>query len=195
MKLEQIIELQYITLIETVPSILVHGILCHRLAEKLSHGDLSESGVQERRAKIKIPNAQSLHEYANLYFDAHNPMLSRIRSRNSVICILRIDPSILRESNVIISDCNAARDYTRFYGSPDGLEYLDERFIYAKYWTHDDPFDTYKHKGIKCAEVLVPEKVEPLFIISAYVYDQEALNKIVEVGFNGPVEIKSSLFF
>ncbi len=195
MNIEQIKELHYITYIDTVTSILKDGILCHKLAEKLSHRDLSKTGVQERRAKIKIPNAKYLHEYANLYFDAHNPMLCRIQEHNIDICVLCVTPKILFISNVVISDCNAARDYARFYSSPEGLENLKYNHIYDRYWNHDDLFQKYLHKGIKCAEVLVPEKVEPNYILSAYVYNQEAYDKLTIIGFDRPIEIKSNLFF
>jgi hypothetical protein len=69
-------ELYFITYIENVLSILNRGILSHNKSRKLMLRDISEKGVQERRAKKKIPGTnKSLHDYANLYFDAHNPQV------------------------------------------------------------------------------------------------------------------------
>ena len=50
--------------------------------------------IQERRTDKRIPGAGTLHDYANLYFDAHNPMLSKLRAQNGDICILRVDAKV-----------------------------------------------------------------------------------------------------
>src|SRR5438046_4685693 len=39
--------------------------------------------IQERRENKRVPGGRMLHEYANMYFDAHNPMLSKCRHRRS----------------------------------------------------------------------------------------------------------------
>jgi len=195
MRPEEIHELHFITPISTIPSILEKGILCHNLAKNLDHEDLSDSAVQERRSRVKIPNARLLHDYVNLYFDAHNPMLSKIRYRNRDICVLAIDCSIIRQDGVIITDRNAAKDYVRFDKYPDGLEQIDRSMLYARYWTHDDPFLENEHKGIKCAEVLIPDKVKSEYINKAYVVDDETRKKMIEIGFVKSVEIKIDMFF
>jgi hypothetical protein len=83
--------------IENVSSILKLGILSHNKSRAISLKDISESNVQVRKAAKKISNTnKSLHDYANLYFDAHNPILSRRRSENDKICVLRIYNSIFR---------------------------------------------------------------------------------------------------
>lgn len=46
--------------------------------------------VQDRRREKRIPGGHLLHDYANLYFDAHNPMLSKCRAHNDTICVLRM---------------------------------------------------------------------------------------------------------
>ncbi|MDW8326362.1 MAG: DarT ssDNA thymidine ADP-ribosyltransferase family protein [Anaerolineales bacterium] len=40
---------------------------------------------------------------------------------------------------------------------------------FAEYWTHLNPFREFQHKSIKCAEVLVPQRVAPDHIFGAYV--------------------------
>ena len=79
-----------------------------------------------------------LHDYANLYFDAHNPMLSKRRDRNNEICILRISATILGLPGIIVSDQNAASDYVLFYPVKEGLKAIDKERLFAQYWTHQE---------------------------------------------------------
>jgi hypothetical protein len=188
-------ELHYIAHIRNIPSILQHGILCHNEAQKLSHVDISMNEIQERRANKKVLNAMSLHEYANLYFDAHNPMLSKRRDQNSDICILRIKTEVLNLNGVVLSDQNASAEFARFYDSPHGLQHLDFEIIFDPFWTNDDPFEYRRRKSIKCAEVLVPNRVFPEMIFGAYVCNSIAEGSLKEIGFTLPITIKSSIFF
>lgn len=73
-------ELHYITAIANVPSMLQHGILSHKLADELVHDSVAMPEIQERRENKRVPGGRMLHEYANMYLDAHNPMLSAIES-------------------------------------------------------------------------------------------------------------------
>jgi len=107
-------ELHYITAIANLPSKLKHGILSHALAERLAHDSVAMPEIQEIRGNKQIPGAQPLHEYANLYFDAHNPMLSKCRRRNNEICVLHIDSTVLDQEGVILTDRNAASGWVRF---------------------------------------------------------------------------------
>jgi hypothetical protein len=171
-------ELHFITYIENVPSILKSGILSHNRSQAISFYDISEGGVQERRAKKKIPGTnKNLHDYANLYFDAHNPMLSARRSENDNICVLRIDKSILDIEGIIITDQNAARECW-FKTVAEGLPLLNKEEIYATYWTDNDLIKQDRLKGIKCAEVLVPEIVYSDYIIGAYVASDTARSNL-----------------
>ena len=187
-------ELHFITYIENVPSILKRGILSHNLSRRTNFRDISESGVQELRAKKKIPGTnRSLHDYANLYFDAHNPMLSARRSENDKICVLRIKNIVLNIDSVIITDKNAARECW-FKTVDEGLPLLNKDEIYATFWIYDNLIKQDKHKGIKCAEVLVPDCVHSDYIIGAYVYNSTALNNLCNLS-NLDVIIKEKLFF
>jgi len=171
-------ELHFITYIENVPSILKRGILSHNISRNINFRDISESGVQERRAKKKIPGTnKSLHDYANLYFDAHNPMLSARRTENNEICVLRIKNTVLNIGDVIITDKNAARECW-FKTVDEGLPLLNKSEIYATFWTDNNPIKVYKHAGIKCAEVLVPDCVHSDYIIGAYVANITASNNL-----------------
>jgi len=187
-------ELHFITYIENVPSILKSGILSHNRSQAVSFYDISESGVQERRATKKIPGTnKKLHDYANLYFDAHNPMLSARRSQNNDICVLRIDKTILDIEGIIITDQNAARECW-FKTVAEGLPLLNKEEIYATYWTDNDFIKQDRLKGIKCAEVLVPEIVSRDYIIGAYVASDTARSNLCKIC-NIDVIINNKMFF
>jgi hypothetical protein len=163
-------ELHYITAIANLPSIMQHGILSHTLADQLAHDSVAMPEIQERRKNKQIPGARLLHEYANLYFDAHNPMLSRCRGRNNEICVLQINPTVIDIPRVIIADRNAASNWTSFWPVTDGLSVISRERVFARYWLHpDDAYDEMSHKSEKCAEVLVPDRVDVQFIAGAYV--------------------------
>ncbi len=195
MKRRDVTELHFITYIGNVPSILKRGILSHNKSRNINFHDISESGVQERRAKKKIPGTnKSLHDYANLYFDAHNPMLSARRSKNNEICVLRIKNRVLDIDGVIITDKNAARECW-FKTVEEGLPLLNKDEIYATFWTdNNDLIKEDRHKGIKCAEVLVPDCVHQDYIIGAYVANNAASNNLRRLSDLGII-IESKLFF
>ncbi len=190
--------LYFITLISNVPSIIEYGILSHNKSVKIPHDDsLPMSKMQERRKIKKIPGTnRNLHDYANLYFDAHNPMLSRRRDRNNEICVLRIDANVLDLPGVIIADQNASSEYVRFYPVTQGLAAIDKDRLFAKYWTHpENIYEEWAHKSIKCAEALVPDEVEPRYILAAYVANQTALSAFKKLKIELTVSIKSDIFF
>lgn len=188
-------ELYYITPIANIPSILEHGILSHNLSLKIDHHSVAMPEIQARRKDKQIPNAGKLHDYANFYFDAHNPMLSKRRNLNNEICTLQINPAILDLPEIIIADQNAASGYVRFYNVTDGLVALNKDEIFAKSWLHDNPIEYYRHSAVKCAEVLVPNKVEPKYILGAYVANQVALAAFNKLKIKLTVEINSDIFF
>jgi len=189
-------ELYYITPITHVVSIMQHGILSNKLSKKLPHKSVAMEVIQARRKNKRIPGAGKLHEYANLYFDAHNPMLCKLRDQNDRICILRVNTSVLDLPGVIISDRNAASDWARFNNVIDGLAALDKDKIYASYWTNaNNQYDLWENKSIKCAEVLMPDSVEPKYIVGAYVASQTALKAFQQLSIQLTVSIRSDIFF
>ena len=182
--------------IENVLSILEHGILSNRRAARLPHRSVAMQEIQERRQVKRISNGRLLHEYVNLYFDAHNPMLSKCRAHNDNICVLRVDHTVIDLSGVIVTDRNAAKDFVRFYTVTDGLHALDKNLIYAQFWLNpQDEFDQRYRVGAKCAEVLVPDSVSPDMVVGAYVANQRALAAFEELGTRLPVKINGSMFF
>lgn len=196
MNRNDITELHYIAAISNVPSILQLGILSHTRSKKIPHSSIAMQEIQELRKNKKIPNAGDLHDYVNLYFDAHNPMLSKVRKHNDDICVLQIDVNVLDLPGVIIADRNAASPVVSFSPVNSGLKALDRERIFAKWWLHpDDFYDERRHKLEKCAEVLVPDSVNPSYIIGAYVVNQRALSQFAQLKTQLPVDIKNDIFF
>ena len=191
-----ITELHYITAIANLPSILRHGILSHKLAEQLAHDSVAMPEIQERRSNKQIPGDGYLHKYANLYFDAHNPMLSRCRTRNNEICVLHVDPAVLELPGVIVTDRNAATDLVGFFAVAQGLSIISHERVFAVYWTHPTDFYEEKlHKAQKCAEVLVPNSVDVRYIGGAHVANEDALQTFQRQNSQLPVRIHNAMFF
>jgi len=189
-------ELHYISAIANVISILQHGILSHTLAAELIHHSVAMPEIQERRRNKQIPGARRLHDYANLYFDAHNPMLSRCRERNDEICVLRVEPVVLDLPGVILTDRNAAADWAGFWPVNDGLRRIDRERVFDRFWLHPDDFlDERSHKAEKCAEVLVPDRVDAQLVTGAYVANQTALTTFQSLGTRSAVRIRGDMFF
>ncbi|NQS98576.1 MAG: DUF4433 domain-containing protein [candidate division Zixibacteria bacterium] len=197
MKISELSELHYIAPIGNIVSIMQRGILSHNLVKRIKHEDISNVKVQDRREDKVIPGGKRLHDYANLYFDARNPMLFYIKCQGNIteICILRIDKEILFLNGVVITDRNASSDYAHFEPAPEGLKIVDKELTYAKYWNADDEFEKMRRKSKRSAEVLVPAKVDPKYIFGAYVSCQEAKECFEAQGVNIPIIINSYMFF
>jgi ssDNA thymidine ADP-ribosyltransferase, DarT len=189
-------ELHYITPITNVGSILRHGILSHRRARKLAHDSVAMAEIQERRKKVVVPGGQALHEYVNLYICARNPMLYSRSGQHDTLAVLRVSPGVLDLPGVVVADRNASSNYARFASGASGLAFVRRELVFAEYWTHpDDPIAEWEHKSIKCAEVLVPNRVAPDYIMGAYVSSTEAEGSLRAVAPAIRIELNPRLFF
>ena len=73
---------------------------------------------------------------------------------------------------------------------------LDFDDIYARDWRHpDDQIEEWRHKSRKCAEVLVPRRIEAAMLVGAIVVDETARTRLNLAGFNLPVSIDPDFFF
>ena len=201
MRREDLGELSYIVHFDNVISIFQNGILSHALSKDLPHRSVSSQVVQGKREAKLFPQEMSLHNYVPLYICGRNPMLFRLKfsSGYSEICVLSISPEVLDLPGVIISDRNASSDYALFKPSPEGLEIVDKDLVFAGYWNHTDAVEKYKHVSIKCAEVLVPDRVPARYISGACVScpeSKEALEmKLSHAGLSINVVVNTYLFF
>jgi len=193
---QRIKEFQCIMPMENIPSVLKLGILSYERAAKLrQHRSVAMPEVQEKRDRKDVPGGLKLHQYANLYMHARNPMLFKRKDEAATLCILRISTEVMHISGVVITDCNASSDYVRFL-HPSQAALLDYDTIFAEDWRHPgDQIAYYRHRSQKCAEVLIPHCVEPKFIIGAYVVDETAETKLKSFGFGLTITIDRKIFF
>ncbi|MDI6760744.1 MAG: DUF4433 domain-containing protein [Candidatus Brocadiaceae bacterium] len=195
----EIKELHFIAHIDNLPSIVERGILCHNRVKKIQHTSVADQEIQDRRDKVVVPGGLKLHDYVNLYFNARNPMMYKIKGRHRELCVLQIYPAILDEPKIVISDGNASSEYTRFYPSPEGVENLDKSLVYAENWIDSNRFQYWHRKSAVCAEVLVPYSVLPKFLKGIYVSCQDAYQKVTELLKSSPpvesVSLNPKLFF
>lgn len=182
--------------IENIPSVLKHGILCHILAEALPHKSIAMKSAQEKRSEILLPDKRPLHEFANVYFHARNPMMYLRRSHAVSLCVLQVSPKILMIEGCWVSDGNAAsRKYVRFYKPSEMDSKLNYDMIFARRWTDCyTPFGS-ERKHAECAEVLVPDEITPDHITGAYVVDLIRQQMLADNGFNKPITVDPDLFF
>lgn len=198
MKREELPELHFISPIANVPSILKLGILCHNraLGTKIQHADVSMPEIQEKRSEKKLPNGRLLHDYANVYICARNPMMFKRKDQHLELAVLRISVGVLDRPGVIVADQNAASGYALFAPAESGLGNISFDTVFAERWTHpDDQIAEWRHKSQKCAEVLVPKVVPPEFITGAYVSCNEASELLTAICPHLAVTIDPHLFF
>ena len=181
--------------IGNIPSVMQHGILSHERAAMLAHHSVAMPEIQERRDQKSVPGGLKLHQYANLYFHARNPMMYKRRGEAADLCVLRISREVHAIEGVVLADRNASSDYARFL-HPTQWSFLQFDEIYAMNWIHpDDLAATHRHRSLKCAEVLVPHRVEVARLLGAYVVDSVVAAKLSGIGFALPIEVNPELFF
>jgi hypothetical protein len=111
------------------------------------------------------------------------------------LCVLRISPQVFSLGGTVITDQNAASDYVRFL-APSQWHLLQWDDIFAMDWRHPgDQIAYWRHKSRKCAEVLVPHRVEPQFVTGAYVIDAVARARLAALGCTLPIDVNPVLFF
>lgn len=185
----RVTELHCIMPIANIRSVMARGILSHERAAKLPHRSVAMQPVQERRDSRQIPGGLRLHHYANLYFHARNPMLFKRLGEVGRLCVLRVSVDVLGLPGIVITDRNAAADYVR-YLAPSQWRLINFDDVYALDWRHPgNPARYYQHRSRKCAEVLVPSRVEPTYIRGAYVVDASVSRALKDAGF----ELKSTV--
>ena len=166
--------LYYITHIDNLPSILENGILSHEKIEKerVQPVRIYNKDIVSRRRGKNTPDQKSLWRYANLYFQARNPMMYRVVHEKGPkdLAVVGVTKEILQTPGVFITDGNAANAPTQFYFPGDGLKMLGQQWkiVQNEWWNN---LDGSKRKIM--AECLVPNNIDPAFINSVYVADEE----------------------
>lgn len=122
-------------------------------------------------------------------------MLSRVRERNQDICILKLDATILDIKGVVLTDRNASSDYAAFYNTEMGLDNINFGLVYARSWIDDDYYNWLTKKSVKCAEVLVPNRIPFEYVKCAAVVDDIAKERLIRTGFNKQIVVEPACFF
>jgi hypothetical protein len=118
---DDLTELHNINHLENLPSILQRGILSHARAARVKHQSVAMEVIQTRRSQVRVPGGRRLHEYANLYINARNKMMYKVKGGHKDLCVLRISSGVLDLPEVVIADQNASSAYVRFAPAPAGL--------------------------------------------------------------------------
>jgi ssDNA thymidine ADP-ribosyltransferase, DarT len=195
MTYDEIEELHYITPAENLGSILEVGILCHDKAKRIKHASVAMQEVQDRRAAVILPNKRGLHSYVNMYINARNAMMYVRRDGHQKLCVIRVDKRVILHDEAIVTDQNAAKSAVRFSSGVPGLKRIDGNRVFATWWKHDDPLETERHRAAMCAEVLIPDSVDPGYLNGVYVSCPETKAWLLEGFPNLPVLVKPNLFF
>jgi hypothetical protein len=195
MRRQEIEEFHYITPIANLPSLLARGILSHNEAQRVPHQSISMDSVQDIRRGKRLPDGTLLHDYANVYFQARNPMLYRRLELQDRLAVLRVDPSVLDIPGAVVTDGNAAAGFTAFQPAPHGIAIVDRDTTFAARWTHQDPWEYRRRKASSCAELLVPGFVPPNQILGAWVASAQGL-RLLQARIAGlPAARNRRLFF
>lgn len=181
--------------ISNIPSVLQYGIVCFDQMQKIRHSSIAMNEIQKRRSGVEVPNGHPLHQYANLYFSYHNPMLYKRKDLAEELCILALSATVMDIEGCVLADRNAATSLVRFFTPAVGVETLDFRMIHAQFWTDLDPIIQREKKAIKCAEVLIPHCIAPAYIVGAYVVSEDSAERLRQYGFERQVAVRPSVFY
>lgn len=147
----RVTELHCIMPMSNIDSVLAHGILSYEHAAKLAHASVAMQPVQDKRDQKQVPGGLKLHQYANLYLHARNPMLFKRLAEAASLCVLCVTTDVLTLDGTVITDQNAASDYVRFL-HPSQWRELPFDDILAVDWRHPgDSVAYWRHKSRMCA--------------------------------------------
>lgn len=188
----------YITHIDNVTSILSEGILSHSMVEskRVKYTPIYDISIVSNRKEKRTPNEKSLWEYANVYFQARNPMMYRVvheKSKKDLV-VIGVKPSILNIPNSFLTDGNAASSPTQFYPPSIGMKILEKewKIVQSEWWKEDDG-----SKRKIMAECLVPGSIPPENIHTVFVPDHETKERLERVigASRIPIVPEPNLFF
>lgn len=175
----RVVELHCIMPINNLTSVLQVGILSHERAERVAgHASVAMQEIQDLRHTKTVPGGYRLHQYANLYFCARNPMLYKRMAEHSNLCVIRLSTQVLSGEGVVISDQNAASKYVRFHSYPDGMRFINFDYVFADSWQDDDQITAWRKKACKCAETLIPNYVDPQYITGFYTCNDQTKQRV-----------------
>lgn len=179
MKKPSVKGLYYITHINNIPSILKHGILSHALVEeqKVEFTPIYNSQIVTQRHHKRTPDGKNLWDFANLYFQARNPMLYRVvyeKGKNEIV-ILGVRPDVLNLPGAFISTGNAASAPSQILPAKEGIKeiYKIWKIITSEWWKEEDG-----SKRKIMSECLLPDRIPPEYLHTIYVANHTVADKV-----------------
>jgi hypothetical protein len=150
--------------------------------------------IVSRRKGIKTPDGKSLWDFANLFFEARNPMLFRVKCEKDTynIAIIGVEPSVLSLPGVYVTTGNAAHSQSEIKPPTRGVMSSILRNTKREFWS--------EHDGSKrkiMAECLVPDEISASYIKAVYVVDHDSKRKVEKMGLSSsiPVIPEPHMFF
>lgn len=187
--------------LKNLENIFVYGLLSRNELKKsncLNNEDISNSSVQSRRAKKRVDKeGHTLHDYANLYFDARNPMMYYEVCHVDIncLCVICVDKKVLDLKNTLVTDSNASKDMAMIMSPEEGVDLINFDKVKMRYWNHEDPSIKVENIGIKCAEVLVFNNIPKEYFKRIKVCTDIAKEKVESLNLGIKVEIDRDIFF
>lgn len=188
----------HFTSIENLRSIIDHGIYStnQKAALRIEHSNVAEPGIQERRARMEVPETggRVVHDYVPFYFAKKTPMqLSVIHKKNvdqQFIIYFSVSLSLLESlPGACFTNASANTDEppTFFFGDEcEKLDQLDWQTIDSTSWIYHD--DDTKHR--KMAELLIPNCLPLEYVSEIIVWNSwirgEVLHIFKECGVTPP---------
>lgn len=200
--------LYYMAPMQNAPLIALFGIFSYNRIHSVSElqvQSIAHPFVNDRRHWRQF-EGRSLHDYVPLYWATHTPMQYVVTFKDPCLPQTQLVFFVFRASRVLqlpsvfTTDGNASSDATQFYSGDGALEHLDWEVIHTPdCWTKE-----YKRK--KCAEVLVPDRIETNLILQICVSTEAAIVQLEDriraiaqqAGINqrvAPIAVDSSLFY
>ena len=122
-------------------------------------------------------------------------MLYKRLDKRDQLCVLSVSTDVLDLDGVVVTDGNASSDYISFRSAPGGLEIVNKELAFAEFWTDPDPIVKYRKSAAKCAEVLVPDRVDPRYLRRAYVWREDVCARLRADAGALQVTVNRHLFF
>lgn len=192
-------QLFYITHIDNIPSILQKGIFSHERieSEKIPFTRIYDESIVSNRHMITVPDGRNLWHFANVYFQARNPMLYRVIHEKSEddIAVLGLRSEVLERPDVYITTGNAAHSLSHILYPMEARKKLNEiieNSVELEWWHEEDG-----SKRKIMAECLVPDEIAPAMVQCIYVAKRKTLEKIKKLVKRDdiPIVMEPNMFF
>lgn len=191
---ERIRGLYHMADFRNIEGIIAKGLCSHNAAHRsgLVREDISDKTVNGNRARFNTSDGRHLHDFAVMYFKPRNPMMYRLKHRQSTLVVIEYVTEILDHPGVLATDGNAACWNTQYFPTNE-LHRIDFNKVFAEYWSH-----IADGKRTACAEVLYPERVPSSYIKYLHVNNgvlASFLRSTLPRAFAAKVKLTKEVFF